>query len=129
MTTYATPPTITPTDRARTRRTDPETSHAAGDLSQTRINTTKVHVMQVLLANPDKTGSEINDLYLFTGARLGWDRVAPDSPRKRTGELVDEGYVQVTGTRPAYGKGQSARESIYRLTDYGRRIVTLGHER
>lgn len=124
------PPTIIHDDTPRTRRTDPTTSHQAGDISQRSITTIKAHLLYLMLKNETSnglTGSELNDLYLFATARLEWDRVHFDSPRKRAGEMVDDGYLQIVGTRPSFGRGQSSQESVYALTDKGRKMVTFGH--
>lgn len=121
-------PTIIHADAPRTRATDPVTSHVAGDASQRHMHDTKTHVLLVVSkGNPaGMTGSEINDLYVFTAARRDWARVGWDSPRKRAGELVEDGYLEVVGTRPAPGRGRSAIESVYALTEKGDRVVTLG---
>lgn len=117
-------PTIIHTDAPRTRRTDPATSHNAGDISQANLSTIKAHVLFVMAKSGANglTGQEINDLYTFTRSRLGWDRCHFDSPRKRAAELVEDGYLEVTGTRAAPGRGQSSIESVYALTDLGRTV-------
>lgn len=111
-------------DAPRTRRTDRATSHAAADASQRTMHQTKVRVLIVVNENGPIVGSEINDLYRFRGSRMDWEKVAYDSPRKRAGELAADGYLEVTGTRPA--AGNHLEESIYALSEKGRRVVTLG---
>lgn len=114
-------------DRARTRKSDPSTSHLAADVSQRHLHETKLHVLKVVSAHGPLVGSEINDLYVFMASRLGWRRVAWDSPRKRAGELAADGYLVVAGTRPV--EGTSLEESIYELSPKGARVVTLGKTR
>lgn len=122
------PPTIVHEDAPRARRTDPVTSQIAADVSQRQMHDTKGHVLLVVSkGNPEgMTGSEINDLYVFTSARRDWAKVGWDSPRKRAGELVSDGYLEIVGTRAAPGRGRSAIESVYALTPKGERVVNLG---
>jgi hypothetical protein len=110
-------------DTARTRRTDPATSHRAADVSQETMRLTKVRVLIVVRENGPLVGSEINDLYRFRSARTNWERVAWDTPRKRAGELASDGYLEVVGTRPA--AGNHLEESIYGLTDKGRKALLM----
>lgn len=118
------PPLVLLEDTPRTRRTDPKTSHRAADVSQASLPETKVRVMDLLHVHRRLSSSELNDQYQFAAARMpGWKRVAYDSPRKRAGELVEAGYVEVVDERPGlYG----VPESVYALTEKGRRAITLG---
>lgn len=110
-------------DKPRTRRTDPHTSHVAGDMSQAGISSTKVHVMDLLHVHGWLSASALNDQYQFAASRMGWTGVALDSPRKRAGELVEDGYVEVIDEHPGlYG----VPESVYALTEKGKRVITLG---
>lgn len=110
-------------DKPRTRRSDPLSSHRAGDVSQPSIPETKVRVMDLLLVHGWLSSSQINDNYQFAASRLGWKRVAYDSPRKRAGELVEDGYLEVIDERLGqYG----VPESVYALTAKGRRVASLG---
>lgn len=125
MTITATKPMITFNDKARARRKDKDTSQAAADKSQRNLIDAKLLVLLVLKSNPDRTGSEINDLFQFEAARRS---IRPrrkgqvlfhwDSPRKRAGELEEDGYLEIVGTRQG--------ESLYRLSPKGIQVVTLG---
>jgi hypothetical protein len=114
-------PKILPDDNPRTRSTDPVTSHQAADVSARSLRETKTHVLAVVRDNGPVTGSAINDLYVFAGARFGWKEVAWDSPRKRAGELVEDGYLEVHDFRPA--PGNHLPEASYKLTDLGKRLM------
>lgn len=110
-------------DAPRTRKSDPVASHQAGDVSQRTLQQTKARVLQVVHANPGITGTEVNDLYRLMGARKEWERVAYDTPRKRAGELAADGYLEVVGERVGLN---NQPEAIYELSEYGRKVVTLG---
>ena len=125
METLTHPPQIVAAgDAPRARKSDPNTSQRAADTSAATLRQTKYRVLRVIEVHPDRPGSEINDLYRFMGARLNWSRVAWDTPRKRAGELADDGYLEVVGERPAVGNNQP--ESIYRLSEKGARVLRLG---
>jgi hypothetical protein len=114
-------------DRARTRRTDPTTSHQAADVSQRTLKAAKVAILRIIHNNPGVTGTDLNDLYLFFRARHTWVPViAWDSPRKRAGELVDDGYLvaEMSGRRGA----NNQTEHTYRLTEHGQRILEIGKQ-
>lgn len=116
-------PVITPGDKARTRLSDPLTSHHAADVSQPTMRQTKVAVLELIRMQGWLSSSEVNDQYAFACARLGWKRLAWDSPRKRAGELVEDGYLDVVDERPG---ANGVPESVYALTEKGERLVTLG---
>jgi len=105
-------------DTARTRKTDPHTSHLAGDVSAHGLRDAKTRVMQLVTMHAPVTGSELNDLYRLTADRVGWPRLGLDSPRKRAGELARDGFLEVVGTRTA--AGNNLPESAYGITDKGR---------
>ena len=105
-------------DTARTRKTDPHTSHLAGDVSAHGLRDAKTRVMQLVTMHAPVTGSELNDLYRLTADRLGWPRLGLDSPRKRAGELARDGFLEVVGTQTA--AGNNLPESAYGITDKGR---------
>jgi hypothetical protein len=108
-------------DYARTRRTDPVTSHLAGDASQRSMYATKRAVLHLVMQEGEVVGSEINDLYRLRAVREGWGRIAYDTPRKRAGELCQDGYLEVVDTRVA--DGNSMLESVYAITDRGRHMI------
>lgn len=121
-----TPPsigTVFGDDAPRARRTDPTPSQRAADVSAATLRQTKLRVLILIQENPDIVGTEVNDLYQFAAARKGWERVAWDTPRKRAGELVDEGYLEVVDERT--GKNHQP-EAVYRLTEKARLVLTLG---
>jgi len=113
---------IYPFDTARTRRTDPITSHIAGDLSSANLHRTRLAVLQLVRQEGELIGSELNDLYLLRSGRHGWRQVAWDTPRKRAGELFDEGFLASDVCRPAFDKGHPER--VYTITAAG--LALLG---
>jgi hypothetical protein len=115
------PPMILPDDSARTRKTDPLTSHAAADISQRGLRDAKRRVLQLVEVHAPVTGSELNDMYRLSADRRGWRRLAWDSPRKRASELASDGFLEVVGTRIA--AGNNVPESAYGITDKGRKAI------
>lgn len=93
---HATRPPIVFDDTARTRRTDPLSSHVGADKSQRTIEQVKAAVVALVRQEGELSGAELNDLYSLRAARNGWDDCAWDSPRKRAGELAKEGVLIVT---------------------------------
>jgi hypothetical protein len=85
--------TIFPDDTARTRRTDPLTSHLAGDRSQTTLNDVRNAVAWIFTQLTSATGSEMNEMYRILRKEKGWPECHFDSPRKRTGELYADGEL------------------------------------
>ena len=92
-------PMILAGDSPRTRRTDPTTSHEAGDRSQANIRETKLCVLRLVQQEQELTGQEINDLYALRASRSEWPAAKYDTPRKRAGELEKEGLLEVVGER------------------------------
>lgn len=90
-------PTIHGNDAPRTRRSDPLTSHSAADKSQAAMKPTKVAVLQLIRQEGALTGEEINDLYSLRWERSGWPMAKHDTPRKRAGELFEDGFLEVDG--------------------------------
>jgi hypothetical protein len=116
--------TIFDEDSPRVRKSDPVTSHIAGDASKASMHETKLRVLHLIADLGPLVGSEVNDHYRDRAWRRGWERrAAYDTPRKRAGELASDGYLEVTDTRTG---GNGLPESIYGLTDKGRRVVALG---
>jgi hypothetical protein len=105
-------------DTARTRRSDPPTSHLAGDVSAHGLRDAKMRVLRLVSVHAPVTGSELNDLYRLTADRVGWRRLAWDSPRKRASELARDGFLEVVGTQTA--AGNNLPESAYGITSKGR---------
>ena len=105
-------------DTARTRKTDPHTSHLAGDVSAHGLRDAKTRVLELVSVHAPVTGSELNDLYRLTADRVGWRRLAWDSPRKRASELARDGFLEVVGAQTA--AGNNLPESAYGITDKGR---------
>ena len=116
--THMVPPMIRPDDTARTRKTDPHTSHLAGDVSAHGLRDAKTRVLELVSVHAPVTGSELNDLYRLTADRVGWRRLAWDSPRKRASELARDGFLEVVGVQTA--AGNNLPESAYGITDKGR---------
>lgn len=91
------PPILFAGDVPRVRESDPLTSHRAGDVSQASLTKTKARVLTLVSIHQPVTGTELNDLYRLTAARLNWPSVAWDSPRKRAGEMAADGVLEVVG--------------------------------
>jgi len=108
-------------DTARTRKSDPLTSHLAGDVSAHGLRDAKQRVLQLVSVHAPVTGSELNDLYRLTADRLGWPRLGLDSPRKRAGELARGGFLEVVGTQTA--AGNNLPESAYGIAGKGREAL------
>jgi hypothetical protein len=93
------PPILYMQDRPRVHRNDPLTSHLAGDVSQLGLTKTKARVLELVTIHQPVTGTELNDLYRLTAARLNWPTVAWDSPRKRAGEMAADGVLEIVGAQ------------------------------
>ena len=110
------PPLLFSDDWARTRATDPSTSHAAADQSQGGLSPLRLAVLRLIRNNPGVIGSEINDLFHLAVARgLISKGAAWDSPRKRAGELAPL-YVDVTGERVGHS---NTPEREFTINDRG----------
>lgn len=103
-------------DKARAGRNDPETSHRAADRSQKNLHETREAVLKLVAIHEPVTGSGINEQYSVLAGRPGYPDVHPDSPRKRAGELAEDGLLTVT-------RDKRGTEGVYRLTDAGRKAV------
>lgn len=108
-------------DSTRARKSDPVTSHIAADVSSKHLHETKRRVLQIIDTHGSLVGSEVNDLYAITAARLNWRRVAFDTPRKRSQELLADGFLEVTSVRTA--EGNNLPERAMGLTDAGREAL------
>lgn len=96
-------PQIVMVDAPRVRRDDPLSSHIAGDKSARTIEQVKDAVIALVRQEGELSGAELNDLYSLRASRHGWDDCAWDSPRKRAGELVKDGRLEVVN--PACPRG------------------------
>lgn len=105
-------------DAPRARRTDRVTSHIAADATQATIKVTKRRVLQIVLQEGPILGSELNDLYELRAARNDWHPIHRDSPRKRAGELAEDGFLDASETHQS--AGNHLPEAEYRVTDKGR---------
>lgn len=109
-------------DSPRVRRSNPVTSHIAADASAVHLHETKRRVLQIVNTHGSLVGSEINEQYQLMAARMNWRRVAWDTPRKRAGELAEDGFLDGSETRTA--EGNNLPESLYRLTEMGREALS-----
>lgn len=84
-------------DTVRTRKSDPVTSHRAGDKSAESLTVVKRAVIALVRAKGTLTGSQANIMYrdLAQYPANGLPLVAWDSPRKRLGELAAAGDLVV----------------------------------
>lgn len=92
-------PMILPDDSARSRRSDPTTSHMAADRSAHTLTKLRLAVLALVRQEPLAVGSELNEMYRLRFERNGWPKAAWDSPRKRAGELAEDGLLLVVGVR------------------------------
>lgn len=107
-------------DSPRTRRTDPATSHRAGDKSAETITEVKRALLELVRTRGTLTGSQANVLYREMALRpgSGLSVVAWDSPRKRLGELAAEKVLvalnpdHVRGTETVYGLPDEQKERV-----------------
>ena len=110
-------------DSPRARASDPVTSHAAADATQAGLPKMKAAVLRTIaVMRTEPVGSEINARYqeLHIADPSRFPQAHPDSPRKRAGELAEDGLLDIVGHRPGvFGKA----ESIYRLSPEARRIL------
>lgn len=102
---HDTAPSLFPDDWARTRATDPDTSHAAAD-----SNTNRRAVMTAVLGL-FKTLGPMTDEEL-TAQYEARSRLLPpahgDSPRKRRSDLANEGLLVATEMRRPTRSGRNA---------------------
>lgn len=96
---------------AHARRTDPGSSKVAANVATYSMPIVKRSVLDLLSNNEALTGNTINEVYRSEG----YPKCAWDSPRKRAGELVRDGYL----TNVASG----AHEALYVITDKGREAI------
>jgi hypothetical protein len=99
-------------DEPRTRRTDPATSHMAGDKSQATIHESRAAVLALVRQEGMLTGSEANELYRLRWERNGWPQIAWDSPRKRMGDLHRDGLLLIVNDGAPRGTEREYREAL-----------------
>ena len=89
---------------SRARRTDPGTSHAAGDRQHgQRADTIRIKVLSIIQAYGPMTDEELLRRYQMIDPD-----VAESSPRKRRGELVESGLVLDYDVNGVTSKGSKA---------------------
>ena len=110
-------------DSSRARASDPITSHLAADKSARGLSKLRLAVLATIETfDIPAVGSEINARYAAWSQSdpVRYPKAHPDSPRKRAGELAEDGYLDVVGHR----KGEfGSPESEYRLSPEGRRLL------
>ena len=110
------PPMIRPDDTARARRSDPIESHQAADRSAHTLSKLRLAVLTLVREEPLSIGSELNSLYRLRFDRRGWPKAAYDSPRKRSGELAEDGLLIIAGSRDG--------ERMFIISEAGLKVVT-----
>ena len=104
----------------RVGRDAPIQSHMAADRSQRTMHATKRAVLELVLQEGELAGSELNHLYLVRASHHGWGKVAPDTPRKRAGELAQVGFLSI---RTQTSAGNHLPEAVYSITAKGREVL------
>jgi len=84
------------------------------------MHATKRAVLTLVLQEAELPGSEINDLYRARRDRHGWGTVAYDTPRKRAGELAEDGFLSA---RYETSGGNHLPEAFYSITVKGREAI------
>lgn len=81
---------------AHARSTDPDTSKDAATRATKSMPRIRKAVLEIVADHGMCIGSEINQYYVADDRQkhAGWD-----SPRKRAGELVKDGYLTIVGRR------------------------------
>ncbi|WP_193510443.1 hypothetical protein [Cryobacterium sp. BB736] len=111
-----TPQIVLNNDTARTRETDPVTSHIAADLSALTLNESRRNVLELIKTHGASTGSEVNHNYHDRIVAGDWPPIHWDSPRRRAGELADAGFLARRGMRMGL---YTSPETEYELTFQG----------
>lgn len=90
-------------DRARARRTDPGTSHAAAR----SIEATQLRESQRLIYRLLEQHGPMSDVEIY-GRMVGVTKISSSGCRTRRKELVEKGYVQATGRTVKLSSGRQA---------------------
>lgn len=98
-------PMIFPDDTARTRRSDPITSHEAADSND--VHGSKAYVLALLRHYGPQADFEIEEAHRHELGQFDVPLYSPSRLRTARSALVNEGLVEFTG--------------MYHLTDSGRR--------
>lgn len=75
------------------RLTDPAASHKAAERAAGSVMIVRRAVLEMVAERGHITGVVINRRYARLRAEKGWPVAAPDSPRKRAGELAKLGLI------------------------------------
>src|SRR5690554_637736 len=86
-------------DEPRTRRTDPLTSHMAGDKTAATLTQVQSVVLAIFKARGNLTDSELNTHYELLWATNDWPEQHPDSPRRRRSQLTARGLIVDSGEK------------------------------
>lgn len=115
-------PMVTDGDTPRTRRTDPLASHKAADRSQPGLLKLKVAALLMLEKHGPLDGARANNLYAAFYAGFGeFPTCAPDSIRKRLGELADPVKGDCLVDVVDYRRG--TLEAVYQISAEGKRYL------
>lgn len=97
---------------AHARRTDPAASRVSATKASVTMPLVKRSVLDLLSNNEALNGNNINELYRSEG----YPKCAWDTPRKRAGELLRDGYLTNIAWHPS-------DEAVYAITDKGREAI------
>lgn len=100
---------------AHARRTDPGTSQDAARRASANLSALKRAVLTKFDEHGPMVGSGLNLVYEFEQGLYGGPDCKYDSPRKRAGELLRDGYLAVVDRIDG--------ESLYAITDNGREAI------
>ncbi len=99
-------------------KTAPIQSHMAAERAVRTMHRTKVWVLRIVAKYDELPGSEINAIFRGFAPRDDWP--AFDTPRKRAGELAEDGFL---AKRLEKSDGNHLDEAWYSLTDKGREVI------
>lgn len=100
---------------AHARRTDPGTSKDAAKRASYALPALKMAVLSKFREHGPMVGSTLNRVYEFEQGLYGGPDCKYDSPRKRAGELVRDGHLEIVDKLDG--------ESVYVITDKGREAI------
>lgn len=112
-------------DTPRARRSDPEASHIAADVSGRTWSRMKEVVFTIFATvevyGVGLTDSELDEYYARWGSVMGWPSCRYETPRKRRSDLTREGVLEDSGIlRPNRFKGL---ETVWVISPDGRRLL------